>query len=101
MDTNLSRWIKAVKGRTEIPVVGGHVKVKKAISIDPSQTPSGKLCRVPLGSLHMKDAQTVNGVSVPLKPDMLEKSLVRELQAYTPAKILEELPELAKRLPLR
>lgn len=99
LDTSSARWIESIKKNTDIPVVGGHEKVKNAISIDPSQTPSGKLCRVPLGALHMKDASTVDGVSVPLKPDMLEESIIGELEAYTPAKIVDVLPELAKRLP--
>ena len=99
LDTSLAGWIESIKKKTDIPVIGGHEKVKNAISIDPSQTPSGKLCRVPLGSLHMKDASTVDGVSVPLRSDMLEESIIEELEAYTPAKILVELPELAKRLP--
>ncbi|HMK45808.1 MAG TPA: hypothetical protein VK436_04220 [Methanocella sp.] len=47
----------------------------------------------------MQDATTVNSVSVPLRPDMLEESTLPELQAYTPGKIVEELPQLARRLP--
>lgn len=74
--------------------------MKNTISVDPSQTPSGKLCRVPLGSLHMKDAGTVDGVSVPLTLDMLDENIIGELGLYTPKMILEELPKLAKRLPL-
>lgn len=101
LDTPASKWVERVKKRAKVPVVGGHVKASGAISIDPSQTPSGKLCRVPLGSLHMKDAKTVNGVSVPLTLDMLDESIVDELESYTPRKVLDHLPELAKRLPSR
>jgi hypothetical protein len=99
LDTSAGRWIENIKKSARVPVVGGHVKVRRAISIDPSQTPSGKLCRVPLGSLHMKDATTVDGVSVPLTPDMLDENIIGELESYTPKKILDGLPELAKRLP--
>lgn len=99
LDTSAGKWIEGIKKSARVPVVGGHVKVKSAISIDPSQTPSGKLCRVPLGSLHMKDAATVDGVSVPLTLDMLDESIIRELESYTPEKILDGLPELVKRLP--
>lgn len=99
MDTRLSQWIEGIKKNAGIPVVGGHVKAKNAISIDPSQTPSGKLCRVPLGSLHMRDASTIDGVSVPLTLDMLHESIIEELESYTPEKVIENLPELAKRLP--
>lgn len=99
LDTSASKWVESVKKSASVPVVGGHVKMKGKISIDPSQTPSGKLCRVPLGSLHMKDAGTVDGVSVPLTLDMLDENIIEELGSYTPKKILDELPELAKRLP--
>ena len=92
------RWVEKIK-KQGFKVSGGHEKTDFII-IDPSQTPSGKLCRVPLGSLHMKDALTVNGVSVPLKKEMLdENKLVDELKTYNPKKVLEELDELAKRLP--
>ena len=100
LDTSASKWVERTKKNARVRVVGGHVKMKNAISIDPSQTPSGKLCRVPLGSLHMKDAGTVDGVSVPLTLDMLDESIIEELGLYTPKKILDELPKLAKRLPL-
>jgi hypothetical protein len=81
-------------------VVGGHGKIKGAITIDPSQTPSGKLCRSPLGSLHMRDASTIDGVSLPLTLKMLgENGLTGELQSYTPERVIEELDSLAKRLP--
>lgn len=99
LNTPASAWVENIRKRSKVPVVGGHVKVEGAISIDPSQTPSGKLCRVPLGSLHMRDARTVNGVSLPLSLDMLEESVVEGLESYTPGKILSQLPELAKRLP--
>jgi hypothetical protein len=69
------------------------------VNIDPSQTPSGHLCRVPLGSLHMSDAATVDGVSVPLTHEMLHREEVARLQRYTPKKIIDELDELARRLP--
>jgi hypothetical protein len=68
-------------------------------TIDPSQTPSGKLARTPF-SLHMSDYKTVNGVAIPLEVEMLaENKLVEELRAYTPDKVVEEIDDLAKRLP--
>jgi hypothetical protein len=69
------------------------------VNIDPSRTPSGRLCQVPLGSLHMSDAATVEGVSVPLTRDMLRRDEVARLRRYTPGKIIDELDELARRLP--
>ncbi|MGC9005380.1 MAG: hypothetical protein ACP5JC_02005, partial [Candidatus Micrarchaeia archaeon] len=52
------RWVKEVSGQVKFKVSVGHEKLPNTVSIDPSQTPSGKLCRIPLGSLHMKDAKT-------------------------------------------
>lgn len=98
-NTLTERWVAWVKKKASVELVGGHEKVRNALNIDPSQTPSGKLCRVPLGSLHMRDAKTVDGVSIPLTLDMLEKNIIKELESYTPRRVLDELPELARRLP--
>jgi hypothetical protein len=92
------RWVEKIKSQG-LKVSGGHEKTDYII-VDPSQTPSGKLCRVPLGSLHMKDALTVDGVSIPLKREMLEeKDLVKQMRDYTPKKVVEELKELFSRIP--
>jgi len=58
---------KKVDEQVEFKVAGGHEMHGNSVNIDPLQTPSGKLCRVLLGSLHMKDAKIIDGVSVPLK----------------------------------
>ncbi len=95
-----AKWCKKINEQSSIKVIPGHEKVKGKINIDPSQTPSGKLCRVPLGSLHMKDAKTVDGISIPVTEKMLEKKdLIDELKNYKPKDILDSLEELAKRLP--
>ncbi|MGB9577531.1 MAG: hypothetical protein ACP5O3_03210 [Candidatus Micrarchaeia archaeon] len=94
------RWAAAVAKQTKLRVAGGHEKVAGVITIDPSQTPSGKLCRVPLGSLHLKDAVTVDGVSLPLALDELrDAKFVAELQEYSPRRLLEELNKWEKKLP--
>jgi hypothetical protein len=94
------RWAAAVGKRVGFRIAGGHEKIPNAIVIDPSQTPSGKLCRVPLGSLHLKDALTVDGVSLPLEKGMLsEKGLTKTLREYTPRRLLDELGEWSARLP--
>ncbi len=93
-------WAKIIAKETGLKVVGGHEKQENQINIDPSQTPSGKLARVPLGSLHMKDADTIDGLSVPIGKKMLKKSdLIEKLKSYTPEKVLKELDSLAKLLP--
>ena len=93
-------WAKLIARETGLDVVGGHEKQEDRITIDPSQTPSGKLARVPLGSLHMKDARTVDGVSLPVdKKDLKRADLAERLRGYTPNKIVKELDKLAKLLP--
>jgi len=99
LESFTGRWADKIKKEMKINVQGGHEKTKGWINIDPSQTPSGKLCRAPFG-LHMKDAKTVDGVAIPLTVKMLsEKNLVKDLQSYTPERVVKELDELAKRLP--
>ncbi|MEM5793287.1 MAG: hypothetical protein QXY45_02920 [Candidatus Aenigmatarchaeota archaeon] len=94
-----SKWCKILNKKFN-NVIPGHEKIKGKINIDPSQTPPGKLCRVPLGSLHMKDAKTIDGISIPLKVDMLEdEKLVGELKNYSPKILLESIDDLTKRLP--
>lgn len=95
-----ARWCKKINEQLSIKVIPGHEKVKGSINIDPSQTPSGKLCRMPLGSLHMKDSKTIDGVSIPVTEKMLEKEdLVDELENYKLKDIVNSLDELVKRLP--
>ncbi len=92
------RWAAELR-RQGIRITGGHEKVAGQLTLDPSQTPSGKLARAPF-SLHMRDAKSVDGVAIPLTEDMLsEKGLIKELDSYTPEKVLDELSELATRLP--
>jgi hypothetical protein len=95
------RWAEKVKKDTKLNVTGGHEKTEKMLNVDPSQTPSGKLCRAPF-SLHMGDPKTVDGVSLPLTEKMLDdSSLAAELQKYTPELIIKDLNKLAARLPAR
>lgn len=99
MNNFTCRWADEIKKETKINVLAGHEKRKNAITIDPSQTPSGKLCRAPF-SLHMKDAKTVDGVSLPLTRKMLdENELIKKLNSYTPEKVVKELDKFAARLP--
>ena len=94
------RWADEVNKQTKFQVIGGHDKRPNIINIDPSQTPSGKLCRIPLGSLHMKDAKTIDGISIPLTKKLLEKNnLVEDLKKYRAKYVIENLSELSNRLP--
>ena len=98
--TFTGRWADRLRRKSSIPIAPGHEKTPGAVTIDPSQTPPGKLCRVPLGALHMKEWKQIDGVSVPLTLSMLdEDDLVMELQDYTPERVVRELEKLAARLP--
>lgn len=99
LDTITERAVRQINKQTDAEVRGGHEKKKGTIAVDPSQTPSGKLNRMPLGSLHMKDATTVDGVSVPLtEEDLHRDGIVEELKSYTPRKVVEDLSELARKI---
>jgi len=99
MSTFTEKWVAEVGKKVAVKVKGGHEKSANTINIDSSQTPSGKLCRVPF-SLHMKDAKTVDGVSIPLKLKMLgEPDLISDLNSYSPERVIKELDRLAKGLP--
>jgi hypothetical protein len=94
------KWAKEIAEASGLKVAGGHEKSEGVINIDPSQTPSGKLCRVPLGSLHMKDAKTIDGVSIPLTKEMLgDPKLTDKLKIYQPKDVIKNLEDLAGRLP--
>lgn len=98
LQTTAQKWVGELKSR-KLKVTGSHEKIAGLVSIDPSQTPSGKLARVPF-SLHMSDYKTVDGVAIPLEVGMLaDKKLVSELKAYTSDRVIEELDSLSKRLP--
>ena len=91
-----AKCLQTVKRKTQIPIIGGHEKKPGFITIDPSQTPSGKLARSPLGSLHMSDYQTVDGVSIPIEIGRLQdQGLAETLREYTPKRLLNEMSEFS------
>lgn len=94
------KWAKKVNEQVDFKVIGGHERRGNSINIDPSQSPSGKLSRVPLGSLHMKDANTIDGVSVPITQKMLyDDDLASKLVDYRPKDIIINLDSFSKCLP--
>jgi len=98
LESFTGRWALETRKKTGLNVQGGHEKVLNQLNIDPSQTPSGKLARVPF-SLHMKDAKTVDGIAIPLNEKQLnDKNLVKKLKSYTPEKVLSELDSWGKNL---
>lgn len=92
-----AKWLKLVRSKTKINVIGGHEKKPGFITIDPSQTPSGKLARSPLGSLHMSDYETVDGISIPVEaPKLADPHLTDALKEYTPRRLVNEVPQLSR-----
>ncbi|MBW2992716.1 hypothetical protein KY345_05865 [Candidatus Woesearchaeota archaeon] len=97
----IGRWAQKLNNKLGVKVLGSHEKVANAIILDPSQTPSGKLCRAPF-SLHMANENKVDGVSVPLSLDMLDDNgLVMDLKRLKLKDVVEDLREFTKRLPKR
>ncbi len=98
--TMVDRWIDLAAANSGGKIAGGTGRRRGVVLINAEPTLPGKLCPVPVGCLDMADGTTVQGVSVPLTMDMLNADLPDELTAYTPERIIDELDELAARLPL-
>jgi len=91
-------WVRKIKHKVEFKVTGGHEKKEDYIVIDPSQTPSGKLARVPLGCLHIKNFKP-DGMSVPLSESMLyDDKIVEWLKALTPEYVAKHVNTFSKYL---
>jgi hypothetical protein len=94
------RWAQIINDEVDFKVKAGHERSSETIIIDPSQSPSGKLSRVPLGALHMADGKTIDGVSVPVTRDLLaNQDLTDDLLELHPVDIIENLDEFTQRLP--
>ncbi|MBN1455451.1 MAG: hypothetical protein JW945_04290 [Methanomicrobia archaeon] len=94
------RWAKQINDRVDFEVAGGHEKKMHRLNIDPSQTPPGKLCRVPLGSVHVSDPETIDGFSIPVTNRMLKRNNLTEMLINLQATdILSEINKLAARVP--
>lgn len=98
----IGRWAKEITNKTKIKVIGGHENKKNTIVLDPSQTPSGKLARVPF-SLHFKkpakNQDSIDGICLPINTKMLEdKNLVKKLKSLMPEKVLQDINKWAENL---
>ncbi|MEM4255006.1 MAG: hypothetical protein QXR53_01615 [Candidatus Norongarragalinales archaeon] len=102
LSTFTGKWAAEVQKQVSFKVSGGHEKKNRMLVLDPSQTPSGKLCRAPF-SLHVsKDGKRIDGVDVPLGyKDLEDESLVQELKALTPERVWEKIGFHASKFPLR
>jgi len=97
-----AKWLQYVSQRTQVNVIGGHEKKPGSITVDPSQTPSGKLARSPLGSFHMSDCETADGVSIPIEISRLnDPNLTDSLREYTPKQLIREMSQFSEILSSR
>jgi len=97
-----AKWLQHVSQRTQVNVIGGHEKKPGSITVDSSQTPSGKLARSPLGSFHMSDYETVDGVSMPIEISRLnDPDLTDSLRDYTPKRLISEISQFSEILSSR
>lgn len=97
-DSFIARWADEITKKTEILVSAGHIRSKKAIILDSSETPSGKLARAPF-SLHMKDSKNYNGICVPVDiKELKNKNLISRLEKLNPESILKNLDSYKKLL---
>jgi hypothetical protein len=85
------KWAEQISKETKLNVKAGHEREKNAIILDSSNTPPGKLARCPF-SLHIKEYNKYDGVSVPLTEKQLEnKNLIKKLKKLTPDFVLENI----------
>ncbi len=91
-------WVRKIRQRVSFKVTGGHEKKDNYIIIDPSQTPSGKLGRIPLGCLHIKNFE-IDGISIPLSESMIyDDDIVEWLRNLTPEYVVKNTESLSKYL---
>lgn len=91
-------WVRKVKHRVRFKVIGGHEKKENCIVVDPSQTPSGKLARVPLGCLHIKNFEP-DGISVPLNENALhDDKIIEWLKNLTPEYVVRHAKRFSRYL---
>jgi len=94
----IMKWAFLVSKETGLKVKAGHEREKKAIVLDSSNTPSGKLARPPF-SLHVSKKGEIDGVAVPLSENELkDKTLISKLKKLTPEIILRNLGRYNKLL---
>jgi len=99
LDSFTGVWAKKISEKLKLKVLGGHEKKKNQITIDPSQTPSGKLARAPF-SLHLKDAKTIDGIALPLnQEDLTKKNLTKILFSYNADKLIKDLDKFSRNIP--
>lgn len=94
----IEQWAASVSTETGINVKAGHEREKNAVILDSSNTPSGKLARVPF-SLHISNKGEIDGIAVPIsEKDIEDNSLTGKLEKITPGTVLKNINNYAKLL---
>lgn len=93
-DTVVKKLVEETAKRVSVKLLPEHERAENAITIDPSQTPPGKLDRVPLGCLHLnKTTEAIDGVSLPVNEHWLYSERIEELTATKPQELVGRLKE--------
>ncbi len=93
------RWAAKISKTVYAKTQGGHEKKQGWITIDPSQSPSGKLARAPF-SLHVNSPESFDGIALPVDIKRLhDTTLINDLRSYTPKKVLDNLDSFKKLMP--
>jgi|Deesub1362B_J571_1020462.scaffolds.fasta_scaffold00066_92 hypothetical protein len=91
-------WVRKIRQKVSFKITGGHEKRDNYIVIDPSQTPSGKLARVPLGCLHIRNFE-IDGISIPLSENIIyDDDIVEWLKNLTLEYVVKNAESLSKHL---
>lgn len=92
----ISKRADQVSKETWMSVLAGHERKKWVIILDTSNTPPGKLWRCPF-SLHIKDAKTIDGITVPLtQEDLEDEKLISKLKSLTPETVWKDIKRYGK-----
>lgn len=95
-DSFVSKRAQAISQETDIQVNAAHARKKNIIILDTSNTPPGKLARVPF-SFHIKNAKTIDGISVPLAPeDLQDKKLISKLTSLNTQTVRKNIKKYNK-----
>jgi DNA primase len=92
-NTETKKLVEKVNEKCSVRVLPEHVRADNAITVDPSQTPPGKLNRAPLGCVHVSRENSTDGVSLPVKESWLYSEKATGLTRYTPQMLIREFEQ--------
>ena len=94
----IMKWAAQISEKIKINVKAGHEREKRAIILDSSNTPSGKLARAPF-SLHVSGYNKYDGIALPVSEQQLgDKNLIKKLKRISPEEVLKSLNKYSKLL---